>query len=562
MTPDHANLALLLKTGVNKTTTFHFARFLYVGVPPLTTLHKGTSAHRDSQVYRWHQCIAATQEYSDTTKYGYISDLIQFVRFCDSQGLIPESQTAVTYWERHLVEGVRLGNLRVNTARKLLSCTRCLLQLLGHPTKQWFSPYHLFRAEVNPTQGYTDAELKQLVRLISAFFKQVSQQIIQSPERHLGAATNKQTAIFQYQGHEHHVASPVTKCFSAAFYLLAYYTWGNTTVLLNMVKPADKTYADGTWFEQSVLKPRANKYVSISIGDNGTFHVPKYALTFFEQLLKVSYLASATPHLLWQTKARQVAPLEPAHLQTFATWLQTTFSLQDSDGSPLRPTARKFRASGSYRYLAKTGSQAETSLLLGNTPQVVSRHYSSGNQADNNNQLLAVAYTLEGVAKCTDIQAAKAYAKQALAVDILPYEAFLAKYGHTHGQKTVLGTGCKNVFDQHAEKYRRRHDFSPGDFAVDHLACADIHHCFSCPNQVIIDSVEDMWCLLSYQQTILDSRLNHLTPQHFDKNYAGLMDAINRILFSIHPKTRRLAEKKLKQEGRHPLWPEQMNVAF
>jgi len=562
MTPTPPDLTLTLRSGINQQVTFDFSRFLYLGVPPKRLFSETPSANRKLDIYRWHRCFVTTNEYSDLTKYGYIADLVKFVRFCDSRKLIPESKIAIEHWERNLVEQVRLGSIKVNTARKLISCTKCLLQMLGHPTKEWFSAYHLFRSEVNPTQSYSDKELKTLIRILNSFFRQLSNQILEVPQKHLSASGNKRTATFTYNGHEHEIASPVTKCFSAAFFLLSYYTWGNSSVLLKMVKPKEKVYEGGKWFEQSVLKPRANKYVSISIGDNGTFHVPKFALRFFEQLLKVSEVISPEQHLLWQAKSGNVAPLEQSHIQTFSKWLQSTFSLVNDDGDSLRPLAKKFRASGSYRYLAKTGSQAETALILGNTPQVISRHYSSGNKAENNNQLLAVTYTLEGVAKCADINTAKEYAKQELAVDILPYDEFLSKYSKANGQKTIIGTGCKNVYGKQAEKYQRRNNFSPKNFQVDHLACSDIHNCFSCENQVIIESVEDIWCLLSYKQSIIDSKALHLSNKHFQKNYSNLIDAINRIIFTIHPKTKRLAEKKLTNEGRHPLWPDNINFTF
>ena len=121
-------------------------------------------------------------------------------------------------------------------------------------------------------------------------------------------------------------------------------------------------------------------------------------------------------------------PLESQDLSAFSKWFQTTFSLKDDNGDLLKPTNRKFRASGSYRYLMLTGSNIDTSILLGNTPQVLSRHYSSGNEGENNNQLLATALTLENSVKCSDINSAKEQTKKELNIEILPYEEFIGKY--------------------------------------------------------------------------------------------------------------------------------------
>ncbi|EKN4583347.1 hypothetical protein CGH86_09825 [Vibrio parahaemolyticus] len=555
-------LTIRMRTGIDQYFTYDFTRFFYQGVAFKKNFDSAKPANRDDDVLRWYRFFNNTNEYSDLTKQSYLRDFALFVRHCDYKNLRPESAEAVESLERHLIEQVRIEKMNVNSARKQISCVKKCLEKLGNPSSSWFSSYSLFRSEINPTEGYSDRELSVLIKVIYRFFNQLSTQILDEPDKYLQATTNKRVGTFTYQGFTHDIASPITKCFSAAYFLLAYYTWGNTTVLLNMTKPKEKIYEGGAWYEQSVLKPRANKFVSVSIGDNGTYHVPKIALRFFEQLLKLSTSISTDSHLLYQVNAGTAAPLQQGHIQTFSNWLQQTFSLVADDNKPLRPTASRFRASGSYRYLAKTGNAIETSLLLGNTPRTLNKHYSSGNILENDKQLLAATYTIEGVAKCSDINQAKEHAKKALGIEVLPYEDFLNKYSDSNGQKTVLGTGCKNAFSAHVEKYRRRNHFNPKDFVVDHLACSDIHNCFNCENQVIIESVEDIWCLLSYRESIKDSKVYHLNEQHFSNNYSDLLASINRIVFTVHPKVKRLAEKKLENEGRHPLWPDGINIDF
>jgi hypothetical protein len=329
-----------------------------------------------------------------------------------------------------------------------------------------------------------------------------------------------------------------------------------------MVKVDNDKDNNDIWFEQSVLKPRANKFVSISIGDNGTFHVPKYALRFFENLLKLSKELSLSRHLLFQSKSNKVAPLEEMHISTFSKWVQSTFHLKDDNGNLLKPTNRKFRASGSYRYLMLTGSEIETSILLGNTPQVLKRHYSSGNEGENNHQLMATALTLENSIKCSGIEEAKKQTRLELDVEILPYEEFLGKYSATLGQKTSIGTACKNPHTDQAKKYQRKMNFNPKSFEVQNLACSDITNCFFCKNQVIIEDIDDIWCLMSFKQSVLDSKEVHINEDQFQKNFSKLLSQIDLILYKINPVIRRKAENKLNSIGRHPIWPEDINIDF
>src|SRR5690606_23682108 len=124
-------------------------------------------------------------------------------------------------------------------------------------------------------------------------------------------------------------------------------------------------------------------------------------------------------HLFFQARQGVVSTLESGHLRTFTNWLCKNFDLQDDFGKPLRPEAKKFRATGSSKYIALTNNVTEASLILGNTPNTVHRHYTKGNESENNRQLQAVAHTLEGAVRCGEIQSAKQQARSILEVEVL-----------------------------------------------------------------------------------------------------------------------------------------------
>ena len=559
------NLFICLRVGIAKTINFNFNRFRYIGVPKSFRLYSKTFANRDAQVYKWHTYITAHNEYTDSTKHSYLQDFVKYVEFSDLMKKQPESKEAVELWEQNLIEKVRMQQMHVNTARKHLSSTKKILEILDCPTRDWFSRVGLFRSEVNPTTGYSDNELKSLVRILHKLFRQLYQQIKADPQKHINAATINKTATFTFQDKNISLGAAVTKCFVAGYFLLAYYTWANCTTLLKMKKSNSKDGEFGKWHSQSVLKKRANKFVTVSIGDNGTYHIPKSALTFINKLNSLSKLVSPeNDHLFFQCKGGKLAPLETYHIRTFTNWLLENFTLLSDNGFPLRPEAKKFRASGSTRYLMATDNDLEASIILGNSPATVRKHYSSGNKIDNDTQLQAVAYTLEGSIKCSDMSTAKDYAKREMDIEILPYEEFLSKYSRINAsaEKTVIGTGCKDLNDVQAKKYRRKLDFDKNSLDVSNLACADIMNCFFCPNQVIIETVEDIWCLLSFKEMIVESRQEHINTQQFSRNFSETLQRIDHALFSISPKIRRQSQKYLENNGRHPLWPEGINQLY
>lgn len=562
---DAKDLILTLKTGIARFEKFDFNRFRYFGSPKKKEMHTAVYADRDQQVYRWYNAISNTHDLRDKTKFGYAVDLAIYLNFVDSKRLDPESGLAAHAWEQYLVEKVRLGTIGVNTARKLNSSIKCLLKLLDLPVDEWFSTYGLFRKEDNPTESYSDHELKKLLRTIHPIFNQLIKQITLSPEKHLHANPRDYTALIVLNGRKVDVTGAITRCFSMGYFLMSYFTWGNTTTLLSMKKFNDGNISQKLVYSQSVLKSRANKYVTISIGENNEQHVPKYALNFIQKLLTLSKIVSAdNTHLFYQVSRGRIQPLEPQHLNDAANWLLKNFPLIDDYGKPLKPMTRKFRASGSSRYLALTGDVIGTSSLLGNTPTTLARHYTIGNSIDNKQQLQAAVYTLEAATKCSDISESKNYAKRQLEVEVLPYEEFLRKYEcfNKKPQSTVIGSGCKDPLGDEAELYRRKMNFSPKDLEVDHLACSDILKCFSCQNQVIIEEVDDIWCLMSFKQVIEDSLSDHVNSNQFNRNFRDLIEKIDFAIHRIDPMIRRKSALKLSREGRHPLWPEGINYYF
>ncbi|WP_283129811.1 hypothetical protein [Enterovibrio norvegicus] len=537
--PEHReDLVLTLKIGIEHLVNFDFNRFRFLSAPGKRQLENAEFAYRDVQVERWFNVIAESQELRDKTKHGYAIDLARYLAFVDSKGLEPESEKAAHAWEKHLVEKVRLGSIRTNTAQKLNSSIKCLLKLLEHPVEQWFSPFGLFRSEVLPTTAYSDEELKLLLRLIYPLFNQLYRQIIKSPELHLFAQPRDFTAEVELKGKRIEVAGTATKCFTLGYFLMSYFTWANATTLLSMQKFKHENLTKNLVYSQSVLKSRANKYVTISIGDNNVQHVPKHALKFIEKLLKLSNeIAPESEHLFFRVGRGKFTALEQYHLRDTTNWMLEHFNQIDDYGKPLRPMAKRFRASGSARFLDLTGDAVGTASLLGNTPQTLSRHYTKGSPIENQKQLQAATYTLEAVARCSDISESKNYAKKQLDVEVLPYEAFLNKYSESnkHPQTTVIGSGCKDPFGREAEQYRRKMNFSPKDLEVDHLACSDILKCFSCHNQVIVEEVDDIWCLMSFKQSIDDSLADHIDSSQFERNFRDLLEKLDLAIFKVEP---------------------------
>lgn len=559
-----AELKLKVQNGVEQTANLNFNRFRYIGVPKSKQLKNKTFifAERDLDVKHWFKAFATANDYSDTTLFGYFNDLCFYVALIDSTDYLLDSQVAVDFFEVTLVEHVRLGKHSVGWARKMHSGMRSIFQMFDWKTKGVFSDYPLFKREFMPTPAYSDNEIKRILQLLNSLFSQLHQHITNNLMMHLNAKSREKTITLEYDIHSISTSGAITKYFCIGYFLMSYYTWANMTSLLNLKRPKKLQTETGNWYSESVEKKRARKFVTVELGDNNSTIVPKHGLTLIERILELSIKVAPDKNKLFHASIKgEIKALEANHLSQFTNWLIKNFNLMGDNDWPLRLQAQRFRVTGSNRYLDLTNDQFATSAILNNTPDVLRKHYSSGNELDNDKQLQAVSRVLEGAAKCNSVEDAIEKAKKAMDVEILPYDAFIKKFANLgQPEKTIIGTGCKNTLSLQAKKYNRKNKQLLKDEKS--LACADILKCFGCENQVIIEEVDDIWCLLSFREALIESSHEHVNALHFQKNYAAILNSLERAFFRVSLKVRRRAEKKLMSFGRHPLWGKGLNMVF
>jgi len=558
------SLRLKVLLGVQQEGVIDFNRLRYRGAPKNRELKKGGAilANRDTEVLCWYQKFATANEYTDITLNGYFGNLTFYVALIDSANLKLDSTDAVELFEISLIEHVRLGKHSVGWARKVHSGVKTLFKMFGWSSIKYFSIYPIFKREFLPTPAYSDTEIKEILKILTCLFNQLHSSISKDIELHLNAHNRQKTCKLSFSGRSVNVSGAITKYFCMSYFLMSYYTWANMFCLLKLKRPKKKQTDTGTWYSQTVEKKRARKFVNIELGDNNSTIIPKHGLRILEKIIKISVLVSPVKDRLFHAMHRnKVIALESNHLTAFTNWIIKNFNLKGDNGWPLRLQSKRFRATGSSRFLAFTNDQISTSILLGNTPNVVSKYYSSGNAHDNETQLQAVSRVLENSAKCSNVDDAINKTKEDLNVEVLPYDAFIRRFtGVATPEKTIIGTGCKDPFSDHSINYSRKNKTLIPENAT--IACADITHCFKCENQVIIEDVDDIWCLLSFKEVLSESSYEHVNAQHFNKNYAETIALIEHACFRVAPKIRRQAENKLKKLGRHPLWSNELNLEF
>ncbi len=93
------------------------------------------------------------------------------------------------------------------------------------------------------------------------------------------------------------------------------------------------------------------------------------------------------------------------------------------------------------------------------------------------------------------------------------------------------------------------------------LACADLLKCFGCPEQVIVQSVSDIWCLLSFKECIKESLYLHLNTHHYRQNFERTIIFITEnIIPKLKKNILKQAKVMLNDKGLHPHWDDAESI--
>ncbi|RBM41714.1 hypothetical protein [Vibrio tarriae] len=557
------HLCIPIRNGANAHLLLDFNRYRYRGVPKTHEIKQGNAQllDRDDIAQRLFITITSREDASPATKGNAFTAARRHFAFCDAQTppLQPLSEMAFVKELEHNSIRQRLGEIKDSTESKLRGDLSSLYQWLDLPVRHIYPQgVRSGRTQTEPARGYSDADLKQLLPLLRSIFKQLYQQFIIDPEFHIQASSNAHTMVFSWKGKDYPVAGGASKIFYVATFLLSYYTWSNSTVLYSLRRPQTSTHAiSSNWYKMPAFKRRAFKTITVELGDHNKLEIPKYATQFFDQLMTVSKLIDPNPDGLllpaYSYRKRKVQMMSGCLLNDFkANWLTKYFPMTDERGDVLWPTPRRFRATGSHLTLALKGT-LEAAILLDNTPRTIALAYSSGNPHENDLMNRDTSQTLEQIVRDRQgVESAKQKVREAQKVEVLAYEAYIRRASPP--TRSANGSYCKEPMGAMAEKFTSRARAHGLITESENLACADLIKCWGCEHQVLVESVTDLWCALSFRECIEESACLHIDNAHYQKNFGEALAKIDLRLKQLSPKIVQQAKRKLADEGRHPLW--------
>ncbi len=536
-----------------------FNRCLFKGLPSTVALQQGgqfNEADRKQIIYQLKsQFDEKIEEGGSLASHKTIFvQTAQYLKWCDEHNTPAFTQRSLEGYMSYMDTKVMLGQYKGNSYKKTRSVMVTLFtKYLELPTSYFDRIVIRDGSDCEPFEAYSRSDLNQLLPFLRSLFKQTYQQFIQNPEKHINSSFKTKTMTFQWQGQQYPLAIGITKMMCAATYLLSYYTYANTSDLFKLKQPNNaSTKAGEVWYTMPAFKRRAFKTIQLEMGGH-ELEIPKYALDFFDKLLAASKCIhdGENATLLQTVISKKTQPLTSKVLETFLSiWVEKHFTFTDQTNRRLRPVISRFRETGAQLTAYHQGDLAND-LMLNNTPKTRKKHYSEGSKIANNGMMQDTISIREAQIKNKiDVKEAQ----KSLGIEVLVIDAEY-NVNLPNLSRTPNGGSCKAPFGERSDKYSRKAQQHGLLKEGERLACADLLACFGCPDQVIVQSVSDIWCLLSFKACIEESLYLHLDASHYRKNFQKIIKFIDiNICPTINKKILKQAEEKLNDEGLHPAW--------
>ncbi|MGR5234294.1 hypothetical protein [Vibrio rotiferianus] len=558
-----SDLCIQLDTSDNRLADFN--RFMVKGFPSKASLQqKGyfEAATREGFILQMKSRFDdfMGEGKSHESLYNVYFQCSQYLRWCDEHNEEAFTQHATEAYFESLYKNVLLGKIkRSSYTNKRSQMLRLFSDYLDLPSTYFDNITVVDSSDTESFEAYSRSDLNQLLPFLRSLFKQTTKQFIENPEKHINGHKNGPTMTFDWKGERYKLCSGITKMMCAGTYLLAYYTYANTSGLFQLKQPDNASTSVGEiWYTMPAFKRRAFKAIQIEMGDH-ELDIPKYAMNFFDTLLEASRLISTDSNaiLLQTVTSKQCAPLKNATLQDFwRGWVEKHFTFTDQAGRRLRPVISRFRETGAQITTYHQG-ELVNNIMLNNTSNTRKKSYSKGNRTANNGMMQdAMSLREQEIKQGENTKEAQ----ESLGIDVLVIEAE-NKINLPNLSRTPNGGSCSAPFGEKSEKFTRK-ALKHGLIKVgERLACADLLGCFGCSDQVIVQSLSDIWCLLSFKSCIEESLYLHLDAHHYKQNFEDIIVFIDtQILPNIKTSLLKEAEEKLDDEGLHPNWDDAESV--
>ena len=378
-----------------------------------------------------------------------------------------------------------------------------------------------------PVTPYEQKDYRELIRLLFKTHRQAYKNLFGS--NFSGYITGNKSSL-PFSGF-HEVLSIFME---SSYYLISRYSaWTDGTIKGLMVADVEFESSNGEWVHLKSQKPRSN-YKDVKTTLSGQSSIRKTGYQLILDILNVSkHFNINSERLLFRlTNNDEVKPLKlNKKLKIFI--LNEIPALESLNSQKIRETEINISHERGFKSAV---------LRSGSTSSVVKRHYSNGSSKENNRQLSNVTNAIMDVAKSNTNDISPDELKSQLR------ESYRIPVLTDNKSNTPMGTRCQipQTQSEFSKKSLKRN--------LGTLSCADLTLCFGCRHAAIIDSVDDIWNLISFKESLTNGRMFSVDKSHHDKNFKLIIAKIDIAIERCQQNHVKSAQEKYDNEGPHPFW--------
>lgn len=528
-------------------------RLLYQGVPTTKQMKsmEPLSKRYDLvlKVFEWLSYVANE---SGSTAGNYFNNLMPFFKYCDEIGINAEiTKDCIESYGNNLRQLNLTSDSSTGTLRLRSVSLSLFLTWLGEEDFIELIPsISQKNTRTRKTAAYSDDEQVGVVRDLFRVFNTLASRLktgepldcpFDQPSRGWDSSTSNRTAWYN-------------KLSISAYFLTASFVGDNTTPLMK-IKLGD---IDGREyrFDKTSNLYRLKTTKGRQDGQENLWDLgfTKRGRDFFEAYLRcVEFWNLNDDAYLFPTflHGSYVGSISQPLISNFFRW----FNPRCPHG--IKPVVSRFRQSKSDGLMSDTNSIAMVSEGLNNLKTTVTKSYLNGNPQENKNRLGSAAEAIVLTAKGSTIAESKAslekkYGKPLRVVDI-------TNQGEPEPYQTKVGSRCKNPFSEKAEKLKRQLVKSGLVNENESIACFKFLDCFECDDMALVAEVDDIWCMLSFRESVVESMQRPTVNQLPNDKVASVLHKIDLMLGDIkadYPEIYSDAEDKFDEEA-HPIWDDE-----
>ncbi|MCY1700926.1 hypothetical protein OVA10_23165 [Lelliottia sp. SL45] len=534
-------------------------RLLYDGVPPFKSINK-VKIHVSrlpliNKIYQW--LVASIKKLSGSTVYYDFNMVVFFFRFCDATMRPVElTESTVSAYAQHLKMQVNLNYRSHNYYRGMSDRFAAFLIWAGYDELADLMP-KIVRHNImsSNTLAYSDDEQTGVSRDLFRVFNVLVSRLKNGEPK---------TCPFE-QPATNWDSSPtnstrwLNKLSVTALFLTANFTGDNNTPL-RYLRRSDiaerRFYFDKTINLFRLISSKGRQGGRANVWDMG---FTRRGRDFFSTYLScLAHLNLPQDAYLFPrfVNGQYDGNIYSADLISYVNWFIARCTHQ------VRPVISRFRQSKSDGLMADTNSIAMVAEGLNNLNSTAARHYMNGNPHNNRNRLGSAAEALELTMRGASIDEARKaveakYGKPLRVQDIIDK-------GEPEPASTKSGIRCRQPFGKYAKELKRELVSSGLLDQSESVACFKFLDCFGCEFQALVAEVDDIWCMLSFRESLSEAFLRPAINHHLPiTRIHDVMSKIHIMLTEVaqdYPKVYAEAVSKFNNHA-HPLWDDENSAA-